>query len=102
MPPPRSTRPAAVVPVAAASAVDLVRGPRRRAAHPLRTRGAVLRRRGRSAVATTNRRSDPQHSQTTQTSKKRKETTHGQVHQAAPGSGKADQGAQMRLLLEEG
>ncbi|OOK71360.1 single-stranded DNA-binding domain protein [Mycobacterium kansasii] len=54
--------------------------------------------RAHSAV-TTSRRSDRHHVPSLSYGKKE---THGQVQQATPGSGKAGQGAQMRLLREEG
>lgn len=84
-PPPRSTRPAA----AAGLAADPVRRRRRPAAPREMTRGAAHRRRVRSAAAMTNRHSDPKNCK----SRNGKIDTHGQVQQAAPGSGKAGQDA---------
>ncbi|CKO56670.1 single-stranded DNA-binding protein [Mycobacterium tuberculosis] len=83
--PPRSTRPAA----AAGLAADPVRRRRRPAAPREMTRGAAHRRRVRSAAAMTNRHSDPKNCK----SRNGKIDTHGQVQQAAPGSGKAGQDA---------
>ncbi|BDB39626.1 single-stranded DNA-binding protein [Mycobacterium kiyosense] len=67
-------------------------------ADPATTRGAAPRHRVRSAAATTNHLSDLENFR----ARERKKHTHGQVHQAAPGSGEAGQGTQMRLLRQEG
>lgn len=71
------------------SAADPVRRRRRPAAPREMTRGAAHRRRVRSAAAMTNRHSDPKNCK----SRNGKIDTHGQVQQAAPGSGKAGQDA---------
>ncbi|CMQ37019.1 single-stranded DNA-binding protein [Mycobacterium tuberculosis] len=81
----KATRPAA----AAGLAADPVRRRRRPAAPREMTRGAAHRRRVRSAAAMTNRHSDPKNCK----SRNGKIDTHGQVQQAAPGSGKAGQDA---------
>ncbi|CMQ83873.1 single-stranded DNA-binding protein [Mycobacterium tuberculosis] len=70
-------------------AADPVRRRRRPAAPREMTRGAAHRRRVRSAAAMTNRHSDPKNCK----SRNGKIDTHGQVQQAAPGSGKAGQDA---------
>ncbi|EUA39490.1 single-stranded DNA-binding domain protein [Mycobacterium avium subsp. avium 2285 (R)] len=77
---------------------DPASSPRRPAAHPPTTRGAVRRRRARSVAAMTNRRSKKKLSAVGNGKKDR----HGQVQQAAPGSGKAGEGTEVCLLREEG